>query len=110
MKDGLLRKLMSSIKCSSCNNHFEESGVEVLGNSKEMWFLQAICSSCHTQSLVVAIVQKCSGSNVVSDLTDTEQVKFATVNAVSADDLLNMHGFLEGFNGDFSHLFRQVST
>ena len=110
MEDGLLKKLMSSIKCSSCNNHFEECNVEVLGNSKEMWFLQAICSSCHTQSLVVAIIQKCNGSKVVSDLTDTEQVKFATVNAVSADDLLNMHGFLEGFNGDFSRLFRQVST
>jgi len=110
MEEGLLKKLMSSIKCGSCGNHYEERNVEVLGNSEEMWFLQAVCSACHTQSLVVAIVQKCNDSDVITDLKDTEQVKFAAVSVVNADDLLDMHGFLKGFKGDFSSLFRQVNT
>ena len=110
MEEGLLKKLMGSIKCGSCGNHYEERNVEVLGNSEEMWFLQAICSSCHTQSLVVAIIQKCTRSDVTTDLTDIEQVKLATISAVDADDLLNIHGFLKGFKGDFSSLFWKVST
>ncbi len=93
MEEGLLKKLMSSIKCVSCDKHYEEYNVEVLGNSEEMWVLQAICSSCHIQSLVVAIMQKVNNTNVVS-----------------ADDLLNMHEFLRGFSGDFSSLFRQADV
>ena len=89
MDEGLLKKLMSSIKCASCNKYYEEYNVEVLGNSEEIWFLQAICSSCHVQSTVVAIIKKNNNSNVVNN-----------------DDILNMHEFLEGFNGDFSSLFR----
>ena len=93
MEKGLLKKLMSSIKCVSCDKHYEEHNVEVLDNSEELWFLQVICSSCHIQSMVVAIMQKGNKSNVIS-----------------TDDLLNMHEFLKGFSGDFSNLFRQADV
>ena len=107
MEEGLLKKLMSSIKCGSCGKNFTAHNVEVLGNNDEMWFLQAICSACHTQSLVVAIIQKCNESSGVTDLTKAELVEFDTVGMVDADDLLDMHHFLKGFDGDFSCIFRQ---
>ena len=107
MEEGLRKRLMSSIKCGSCGKKFDAVNVEVLGNSDEMWFLQAICSACHTESLVVAIIQKCKKSDGVNDLTKAELVKLDTVSLVDADDLLNMHHFLKGFAGDFSCLFGQ---
>ena len=107
MEEGILKRLMSSIKCGSCGQCFKAHNVEVLGNNGDMWFLQAICSACHTQSLVVAIIQRCEERNTLNDLTEVEGIRFAKVSVVDADDLLNMHDFLKCFDGDFSCLFRQ---
>ena len=105
MEEGILKRLMSSIKCGSCGEYFKGDNIEVLGNSGEMWFLQAICSDCDTQSLVVAIIQKCNERGNIADLGDAEQVKVATVRIVDSDDLLDMHHFLKEFDGDFCRLF-----
>ena len=43
----------------------------------------------------------------MTDLTKAELDKFAQSSPVSADDVLNLHGFLDNFNGDFVKLFDQ---
>ena len=105
MEEGLLKKLISAIKCGSCGQHYEARNVDVLGCSADMWLIQALCSSCHTQSLVVAIVQKNRRPEIITDLTLVEQDKFALLGAVNTDDLLKMHDYLKTFNGDFAWLF-----
>ena len=103
----MLKRLIASIKCSSCGRHYEVYNIDVLGHSEGLWFLTALCSSCHTQSLVAAIIEKDKMPEVVTDLTEAELKKFVTVDVVGADDVLNMHGFLKDFDGGFSRLFSQ---
>ncbi|MDD4858945.1 MAG: hypothetical protein PHR56_01890 [Dehalococcoidales bacterium] len=110
MEEGTLKKLISNIKCSSCRQRYESQNVEVLGCSDQMWFIQALCSSCHTQSLVVAMVQKTRHPEPVTDLTRTEQGKFVITGAVNSDDLLKMHNYLKTFDGDFMCLFESNKT
>lgn len=103
MEEGLIKRLMASIKCSSCGQHYEVYDMDIIGRKEDMWFLRVQCSSCHTQSLVAAIIKESRIPEVVNDLTETELDKLT--NWVSADDVLDMHNFLKGFDGDFSHLF-----
>jgi hypothetical protein len=42
---------------------------------------------------------------VVTDLTAAEQRLFRNMAAPTADELLDMHGFLKDFKGDFTSLF-----
>ncbi|MDD5126665.1 MAG: hypothetical protein PHR43_00970 [Dehalococcoidales bacterium] len=110
MEERVLRKLICSIKCSSCGQPYEAQNVEVLGCSDEMWFVQALCSSCHTQSLVVAMVRKERQSAPLTDLNKSEMGKFMVSGAVSSDDLLQMHEYLKAFDGDFTGLFESQKT
>jgi len=105
MEERLLKRLMTSIKCSFCGQQYEAANIEVLEHSEELWFLRVLCSVCHTQCLVAAVIREDKMPEVVTDLTEAEQDKFAAVDVVRADDLLNIHNFLKDFDGDFSRLF-----
>lgn len=110
MKERLIKKLMTSIKCDSCGQHYEMSNIDVLGNNDDLWFLKVLCSSCHTQCLVAAVIKESHALEIITDLTETELNKFLNMGVVDADDVLNVHKFLKDFNGDFSSLFGQRYT
>ncbi len=107
MEEGLIKRLITSIKCSSCGQHYDVCGIDVLGHDEDMWFLRTRCSSCHTQSLVAAIIKESRIPEVVTDLSESEVDNLAYMDSVSADDVLGMHSFLKDFDGGFSHLFGQ---
>ena len=104
IEDNLIKKLTTSIKCSACGHHYEVDNVKVLGHQEDLWFLSAFCPECSTQCFIVAAVRE--GKNVnTTDLTDAELDKFSKMDKLTADDILDMHNFLEDFEGDFSRLF-----
>ncbi len=106
MEEGLIKRLISSIKCSPCGQHYESYDIDVLGHDDDIWFLEVHCSSCHTQSLVAAIIKETRTPKIASDLTEAEtNLRYSDL--VSGDDMLDMRRFLSGFNGNFSHLFGQ---
>ncbi len=109
MEEGVIKRLITTIKCSSCGQHYEGYNIDVLGHSDELWFLKVLCSSCHTQCLVAAIIkgEKMAGSAI--DLAATELAKFTGAQAIAGDDVLDMHDFLKAFDGDFSRLFGKAS-
>ena len=104
MEERLIKKLMASMKCESCGQHFEVYNIDVLGHREDMWFLRVLCSVCHTQCLVAAIVKKGEKPEAVTDLTETELDEFRE-KLIEVDDVLDMHHFLKDFEGDFSRLF-----
>ena len=107
MEEHMIKKLMTSIKCSFCGQQYEACDIEVLGHNDGLWFLKVLCSSCRTRSLVAAMVEEGKMPAVLTDLTEVEQDKFAGADMVGADDVLYMHDFLNEFDGDFSRLFKQ---
>ena len=107
MEERLIKRLMTSIKCDLCGQHYEGYNIDVLGHSEELWFLRALCSSCHAQCLVAAVVKESRRHGLNTDLTDVELDKFVGVDVIRADDVLDMHNVLKDFDGDFSRLFGQ---
>jgi hypothetical protein len=54
---------------------------------------------------VAAVIKEGESPEVVTDLTQEEYAKFSEADVVAADDVLDIHNFLEEFDGDFSHIF-----
>lgn len=106
MEERLIKKLMTSIKCEECGQNYESFNIDILGHREDMWFLRALCSSCHTQCLVAAVVRE---DKVVEEMeeTATAEVDENRGGAIEIDDVLDMHNFLVDFDGDFSNFFRQ---
>ena len=107
MEEGLIKRLMTSLKCDSCGQHYEAYNIEILGHREDMWFLRVFCSVCHTQCLVAAVVKESKAPVVISDLSEVELEKFKSAGVINDDDILNMHDFLKDFDGNFFQLFAQ---
>ena len=106
MEDRLIKKLMTSIKCESCGQNYEPYNVDVIGHREDMWFLRVLCSKCHTQCLVAAVVKAGKASEEADDLAGAGVEDFH-YEKIEIDDVLDMHNFLTDFDGDFSRLFGQ---
>lgn len=107
MEEGLIKRLIASIKCNVCRQHYEVDNIKVLSHNEDLWFLSVSCSACHTRCLVAAVIKQDRAPEVVTDLTETELDKFRNMDKLTTDEVLDMHNFLKDFDGDFSRLFRQ---
>ena len=107
MEEGLIKRLMSSIKCSVCGQRYEVDNINVLGHHQDLWFLSVLCPACQARCLVAAVIKKGKVPEVTTDLTRAELDRFRNVSGVTTDDVLDMLNFLKGFDGDFSWLFSQ---
>ena len=107
MRENLIKKLISSIKCGSCGQHYEEDHIDIIEHSDELWFLRVFCPSCHVKSLVAAIIREDKKPEVITDLTGEELSSFKDMEAIGADEVLDMHNFLKDFKGNFPRLFRR---
>jgi hypothetical protein len=107
MDEGLIKRLVASIKCDACGQHYKEDDIDVIEHNKDLWFLKVFCPSCRIKYLVAAIIQEGKKAQIINDLTGAELEKFRDSGVVSADDVLDMHNFLKDFHGDFPRSFRQ---
>jgi hypothetical protein len=105
MEERIIKKLMTSVKCTNCGQNYEIQNVKILGNHHGLWFFSVYCSSCKSQFLIAATVSRDKVA-VVSDLTENELSRFKNAGTLTADDVLDMYSFMENFNGDFAKLFK----
>ena len=107
MEEKLIKRFMTSIKCSVCGQRYGVGDVKVLGHQEDLWFLNVSCSGCQTKCLVAAVIKAGKTPEVITDLAEAELDKFKEMDKLTADEVLDMHSFLKGFDGDFSQLFSQ---
>lgn len=107
MQEKLIKRFMTSIKCSVCGQRYEVDNVKILGHQEDLWFLSVFCSACQTQCLMAAVIKEGRALKVTTDLTEAELAKFKEMDELTADEVLDMHVFLKGFDGDVSQLFSQ---
>jgi hypothetical protein len=99
------KRLLASMKCGKCNKHYDPGHINVLGHQDNVWFFSVYCATCQSQGLVAALIKNGKTPYVVTDLSTTELAKFSKSSKISPDDILEMHGFLKDFDGDFGRLF-----
>jgi hypothetical protein len=107
IEENFVRKLIASIKCGACEQHYDESHIEIIERNDELWFVKVVCSFCHVSCMVAIIIREEKKPYLVTDLTETEIEKFKNMSDVDEDDLLDMHYFLRDFDGDFPKAFDQ---
>ena len=107
MGESLIKKLMASMECGVCGQHYEVDNIEVLRHEEGLWFLRVGCVACHIQYLAAVVIKEGEAPEVITDLTEAELDKFGNMDKLTADEILDMHNFLKDFDGDFSRFFKQ---
>lgn len=105
MDERFVKRLMANMKCGVCGQRYESPNVHILGHRDDLWFVGVHCPSCRSQGLVAAVIKEGKVPEFVSELSEAEQAKFLKSSEVAPDDVLEMHDFLKGFDGDFTRLF-----
>ncbi len=105
-------------RCSVCHRGFEPDDVHVLSRKSDMWMLMVSCGECQARNFVAAVIGdgdaeeaqlalRRLGEEHVRTRTSIEpEADGAPGEPVSVDDVIEIHQFLQGFDGDFKALFR----
>jgi len=105
MEERIVKRLMTTVKCTHCGQGYQQPNVTILGHDRDLYFIKAYCATCRTQFLIAASVTAEKTTVILSDLSSDEATRFKKSPPPSADDVLDMHGFLKTFSGDFLRLF-----
>jgi hypothetical protein len=113
-------------RCTVCHRRFVEDDVEVVSRKSDVWLMIVQCKDCHSRSFAAVVGDSSApidteslfgfrpdGSIEITFETDgeffeLEQTEEELLPPVDVDDLLEMHEFLESFDGDFNTLFDEM--
>jgi DNA-directed RNA polymerase subunit RPC12/RpoP len=107
-------------RCSVCHRHFSTDDVHIINRQPDMWTMLVECTDCHSRNFVAALMNDGDPSEArlalrrLSDAVAEEALAAAELDPadtlpagdpVSAADVVDMHTYLNGFDGDFKRLF-----
>ena len=104
-------------RCSVCHRDFEPDDIHVLSRKSDMWMLMVSCGECQARNFVAAVIGDGDAEEAQLALRKLGEEHIRTremepddpgelPDPVSIDDVLEVHEFLQGFDGDFQALFR----
>jgi hypothetical protein len=105
-------------RCSVCHRGFEPDDVHVLSRKSDMWMLMVSCGECQARNFVAAVIGDGDAEEAQlalrrlgeEHIRTSREIETETPDEpqepVSIDDVLEIHEFLQGFDGDFQALFR----
>lgn len=115
-------------RCSVCHREFGADDLKVIRRERGFWVVAVTCSDCHNRNLVAAVLNDGDTAEARSALRELsrsagygisfedepaiapeqiEDIGAPAGETINAADVLEMHEFLEAFDGDFKRLFRE---
>ena len=100
----ILRRLREQAKdydCSVCGANHARSEIRLLGRLEAAWIVRVTCSRCETSIKLLVYADR----ERVALAPPSERQLRSQRPAISLDDILDAHEFLEHFEGDARSLF-----
>jgi hypothetical protein len=105
-----IRSRLAGFTCAACGRHYRRDRIRVLAQREALFFVALDCGACASESVaIVSVDDEAEGPGAgltVGELAEAPPVVPFTAPPVAASDVLAMHEFLGGFDGDFQDLFR----
>ncbi|HVR88641.1 MAG TPA: hypothetical protein VHG53_03740 [Candidatus Limnocylindria bacterium] len=99
-----LREQAKGYDCSVCGQNHARSDIRVLGKLESAWIVRVTCAKCKTSfKLLVVIDEERAAVSPVQEASGSHRpTRERRRPAVSADEVLDAHEFLQGYAGDVS--------
>lgn len=109
-----LHAQLTSFTCPACRRRYRDGRVKLLAERDGLYFVDLDCSRCGSHTVAIVTVDLEDAEAAISDLSDVAyelaidviEPLPARAAPVTADDVLEMHQFLDRFEGDVRALFR----
>jgi hypothetical protein len=105
----VIQYLIEHTQCSGCGERYEPEDVHVRHHRGHIWLASLTCRMCGLRGLVMANIQIQQDEEVpgTEEPAEQEQVLKSQPMPISADEVLDMHCFLQGFHGDLMQFLSQ---
>jgi len=104
-KRRLVIQLVNQLRCVDCGRLYDPEDFALVHRWQEVWVLSTRCRHCDELCHVVVYMRLDVEPELVIDLTADEIEAAHEWPPISTDDLLDVHAFLQEFDGDFEMLF-----
>jgi hypothetical protein len=90
--------------------------MRLLAEREGLYFLDMECRRCGSRTVAIVTVELDDAEASIADLSTGRELfpqledAVPGAAAVNADDVLEMHEFLQRFHGNVTHLFRAATT
>jgi hypothetical protein len=102
----IVHHLKKAVPCSNCKKKFENEEFEVLSTFGNEGLFHLYCHKCRNQLLVhVAIVHPNQKKKPLERERGEFKKPHTQTQIITPNEILDMHIFLDRFNGDFKKLF-----
>jgi hypothetical protein len=104
-----IRRELSALECVECGRAYQTGSINLLARRDGLYFVDLECGACGCRALAVVGIEQESSAPRLRSRRGGRAAAMARRRAqappVSADDVLEMHRFLDQFDGDFRGLF-----
>ena len=105
MKDRVVKRLVSNMKCGVCGQCYGLDNVNILSHRDDLWFVRVFCDHCETEGLVAAVARESRPAKSAS--ASAAEGAHVLSGPIGMDDVLDMHNLLKDFTGDISDLLSE---
>jgi hypothetical protein len=108
-----LRTQLTAFSCTACGRPYRADRINVLAQREDLFFVRLACLGCGANSIAIVTIQVDGSEEARLDTGElappvNDDGREPEGPPVLGDDVLSMHVFLRGFDGDFHRLFRET--
>ncbi len=93
----ITKHLKKTVQCNVCNAKFTDKNIKLLSVMNDEGIFQLTCNHCKNEIVVHVTINGGEQSEINIKQNNT---------AISHNDVLDIHNFLQKFTGDFNKLFK----
>ncbi len=97
----LLKNFLQNQYCNSCGERLKDANVEILAESENHVLAQIDCPHCGAEHIATISEQKRKENN----MDNKKNTPLANSTPITSNDVLDVHKFLQNFDGNYSSLF-----
>lgn len=112
-----LRTQLTSFTCPCCARRYRGSRISLLAERDGLFFVDLDCAGCGSRTVAIVTVELEDAEGIIADLAhvggtaiDPADAPRPGADAVSADEVLEMHEFLAGFEGSVAALLHSAAS
>jgi hypothetical protein len=103
---------LGSFDCAACGQAYGQGHVRLIAQREDLYFVDLSCDHCGSQAVAIVTIQLDGESATfeTGELIRSEDVGGSEPvgPAISADDVLDAHALLQGFEGDVYQLIARL--
>jgi hypothetical protein len=98
----LIKNLQEFYKCPSCDTSYHLDDITYLGELNQFYFVQLNCHECTLPMLATVSIDGKTPKRTKTDLQSAEEAKFASMGAISANEIAEFHRYISRRRGGFT--------